>query len=149
MPSLPSVLDGIIPKRSKPKENFMKLIILLFTLATLTSCAHHKNKKHRAGNNHHEQVWKGMDVNNDGKVSKEEFSKNQETHFANMDKDSDGFVTEGEKVAFMSTHHSSKSRHDGYKSHYGKSCDKKDCKNKKSCDEKKDGKYGESSNEKK
>jgi Ca2+-binding EF-hand superfamily protein len=52
-----------------------------------------------------------MDDNNDGNISREEFSRHTQEHFARMDANHDGQVSQDEMRAFHEQHHPGRGHH--------------------------------------
>ncbi len=101
-------------------------ILSILVLAACSHGGHHKeghhhgHKKH-GHKGHHKKMWKKMDADGDGTVTKKEFDKMHSEMFKKMDANGDGKITKEEKMA----HHKSK---------MGKECcgdkkkgEKKDC----------------------
>ncbi|MCB0376942.1 MAG: hypothetical protein KDD33_00490 [Bdellovibrionales bacterium] len=84
----------------------MRILLAMIALVTLGACAHHKSCGDKAKAGHHmkkdmwEKAWKDMDTNNDGKLSKKEFTDFKVAKFTDMDTNKDGFVTMDEKKEF-------------------------------------------------
>ncbi len=80
----------------------------VFTLMSLTltlfavSCSHGYGKKdhHDHKKSHKSKMWKKMDIDKDGAVSKEEFDTFHANKFKKMDANKDGKVTQEEKMAY-------------------------------------------------
>ena len=66
----------------------MKFVLLLSVLLFVLSCSHWGHKK---------KYWKMMDANADEKISKKEWTTSSDKKFADMDLNSDGFITFEEK----------------------------------------------------
>lgn len=82
----------------------MKLGLILLALSWVVSCSHVEEMHHKHQDmvgKHHAKMWKKMDANSDGKLSKEEFVKAHEIEFPKIDTNSDGFITQEE----MAAHH--------------------------------------------
>lgn len=80
----------------------MKVVLILLLSFVATACSHghkHGHKKH--WKEHKQRMWKAMDANSDGKISKDEFTKAHAAKFEAMDANKDGFVTKEEKKAHM------------------------------------------------
>ena len=82
----------------------MKALLILFISLFMISCSHYGH--HGSHGDHHgksckfeKNKWAEIDVDKDGKVSKEEFIKAKGDHFAKMDTNNDGFITDDEKNA--------------------------------------------------
>lgn len=76
----------------------MKLLSLVLVSLMFASCAH---KEHHScgGGNKHEDHFAKMDVNHDGKISKDEMIKGHADKFSAMDLNKDGFLTLEEMTA--------------------------------------------------
>ena len=72
-------------------------LILALSSVSLMACSHGPGKRH---GDHHHKMWKKMDANNDGSVSKEEFDKAHGEMFTKMDANKDGKITKEERMAF-------------------------------------------------
>jgi Ca2+-binding EF-hand superfamily protein len=64
---------------------------------SFVGCAH---KKGHHGKDKHHKMWKKMDADGDGVVTREEFDKAHGEKFAKMDANSDGKITKEEKMAY-------------------------------------------------
>ncbi len=100
-----------------------RLLLAVCSFTLLGACAHggkhHHGHKHKK--DHHKEMWKKMDADGDGAVTRKEFDKMHGDMFAKMDANKDGKVTKEEKMAF-------------HKSKMKKKCkDHKDSKEKEGC----------------
>lgn len=95
---------------------------------------HAAHEGHKHGHDHHEKMWKTLDQNSDGKISKDEFKKGHGEKFSEMDKNNDGSITKEE----MSSFHKEMMGKDCENCKKGKTCDKctmkEDCKEKGHCE---------------
>lgn len=89
----------------------MKILILAFLTLFLVSCSHYGHNSHRG----HEEHFKKMDTNSDGKISKAEWDE----HFKLMDSNKDQNISTEEMMSFKN-HNCTKSC-----DHSEKSCDYK------------------------
>lgn len=78
-----------------------KLLIATMSLFVLAACSHGgKHHGHHKGNKgHHKDMWKKMDANSDGSVTREEFDKMHGGMFDKMDANKDGKITKEEMMA--------------------------------------------------
>ena len=76
----------------------MSLALMIFAV----SCSHGYGKKdhHHKMKSHKSMMWKKMDADNDGAVSKKEFDTFHADKFKKMDANNDGKVTKEEKKAY-------------------------------------------------
>lgn len=97
------------------------------------SSDHHHGHAKLSGSSHHDQCSQRMsmvDLNKDGKVSKDEFMKHHEDMFAVMDTNKDGFLDESEMHHMMDQMHSKQGssghghHHDSGHSHSHSDADK-------------------------
>lgn len=76
-----------------------KMLVLSVAGIVLSTSAFASDKKHEGREDHqyrHEEMFKETDVDNDGKISKQEFTAKSEKHFDQMDKNKDGYLTQDE-----------------------------------------------------
>jgi len=76
------------------------IIILVGVLAmSLVGCTHNKSHEHKGHKGHHKKMWKMMDADGDGAVTRKEFDTAHTGMFAKMDANGDGKITMEEKKA--------------------------------------------------
>nr|WP_321233176.1 EF-hand domain-containing protein [uncultured Psychroserpens sp.] len=81
------------------KKHIIKTVVLVFGIALFisnSSFGQQGNKDDRKEPPTFEQLLKEMDKNEDGKLSKKEIKGPLKKHFAKVDIDEDGFITEKE-----------------------------------------------------
>lgn len=78
------------------KKLFLPLL-LSSTLAVSAFADHHEGKSHGDVVEKHEDVVEGFDSNDDGKVSKDEFTQHNMKEFNRHDKNSDGVLSKEEQ----------------------------------------------------
>ena len=80
--------------------NFKMTALLVSTLFVFAACSHGGHHKgHHSKKGHHHKMWKMMDADNDGNVTREEFDKAHGEMFKKMDANGDGKITKEEKMA--------------------------------------------------
>lgn len=93
----------------------IKTLILLFAAVPLMACQSYRKGGCGGGSCgkggmgmgmgpgmgwNRDAMWKKMDANNDGQVTKDEFEKAHMMHFEELDANKDGKVTKDEQMAF-------------------------------------------------
>lgn len=78
-----------------------KMVIVVIALSFFSvACSHHKHK-HHDHKAHYKKHWKMMDTNKDEVITKDEFNKAHAEMFKKMDANGDGKVTKKEKKEHM------------------------------------------------
>lgn len=83
---------------------FIFVVLLCMGALSLTHCSHshkghdHHKHAHKMKHKGHSKMWKKMDANSDGAVTKAEFDKAHADSFSKMDKNGDGKVSKDEMV---------------------------------------------------
>lgn len=82
----------------KKISTLLSLMLLIFSV----SCSHGygKNDHHSEKKSHMSKMWKKMDIDKDGSVSKEEFDTFHANKFMRMDANKDGKISKEEKKAY-------------------------------------------------
>ncbi len=77
-------------------KNLFVIVVSLFALSVV-GCAHKGGHGHGKKKSH--EMWKMMDADSDGTVTRAEFDKAHDEKFKKMDADGDGKITKEEKKA--------------------------------------------------
>ena len=101
----------------------MKFLLLIFISLLWVNCSHYGKRGHYR--QHKAEMWKTMDANSDGSVTKAEFDAAHSKKFTEMDADKDGKVTMDEKKAFKKAKWAKYGKSCSMKA--GKSCSHKSC----------------------